>query len=84
MINSPLAPNNLILEVSKEAKEKNETHIIKPKISNIDPDEKTNCWQTSPEPWDEPVDVRNLIDLITNTLDRFLVLPERAAQTLAF
>jgi len=38
---------------------------------------------TDPEPWDELVDGSQLLDVLTKTLKRFIILPPHAAETMA-
>ena len=45
--------------------------------------EKLSVWQTSPEPWEEPVDGEELLNELRDTFTRHLILPEHAAPTLA-
>ena len=40
-------------------------------------------WQTSPKPWEEPVDGLELLDELRDTFTRHLILPDHAAPTLA-
>ena len=40
-------------------------------------------WQTTPEPWPEPVDGRALLSELANCFTRYLVLPRYAAHTMA-
>ncbi len=45
--------------------------------------DKTINWQSSPTPWNEPVNGHELLDSMKDAFDKHLILPEHASPTLA-